>query len=244
MGGFSMGGMGGMGGGDMWGAIIQGLSEVGSAALEAAERKAQAKKQWSRWKRSLLMGPTLMMQGLRDAGLNPILAAGAGPPTYSGGGGVSPAHSISAARTLQATSKVGLERDALMAQAASARAAAGEATNRAQTDAALRPFRVSEAQSAAALRGAEGVRVQLENEINQTRNEYLRTPEGRRLIKLKAIRDASPGGVGSALSTGVTGAVNSATSWWDQHKEGLRQYGHDLVEGFRQKGYLPPQGGK
>jgi len=75
----------GMGLGGMATNIGMDLTQIGHSAIQA---KRSREHQDSQWRRRLLWGPGIAMQGLRLAGLNPILAAqGALGPGAGGGGG-------------------------------------------------------------------------------------------------------------------------------------------------------------
>ncbi len=77
--------MGGMGAtGAATGALMSAGQSIGEGLFSAwSQRKSR-----SDWRKSLLRGPTYMMEGLRRAGLNPILAAG------GAGGGVASARTF------------------------------------------------------------------------------------------------------------------------------------------------------
>lgn len=66
--------MGGIGGASALG----NLTQLGNMSVAYGIGKAEAADAWDYWKKSLLRGPSYRMQGLRSAGINPILAAGGG----------------------------------------------------------------------------------------------------------------------------------------------------------------------
>lgn len=124
------------------GAMLGMMGDAVGAAYSAKESRLASKRAWRYYKRSLTQGPSFRVEGLRQAGLNPILAAtggfpGAGatipampgrPPDFAG----SARAGAEAQRVSRRTNaEVGLLRD----QAGQARAAASyqnaqEATQR------------------------------------------------------------------------------------------------------------------
>lgn len=56
----------------------QAVLDIGGQFNQWGLNAMSASKAWDRWKNSQTRGPTYAMSGLRKAGLNPILAAGAG----------------------------------------------------------------------------------------------------------------------------------------------------------------------
>lgn len=81
---------------------------------------ALASEDWDRWKNSLTRGPLYRMQGLRAAGLNPILAASAGigagaptvptaKPTSGGSPGGNPALAVAQIKAANAMSAKAVE---------------------------------------------------------------------------------------------------------------------------------------
>lgn len=75
-----------------WGALAaaaasiasQAASQGASGGISSAFNKRARKQAYKLWKKQTLKGPTLKVKGLKDAGLNPMLALGAGSSGIGG----------------------------------------------------------------------------------------------------------------------------------------------------------------
>ncbi len=186
-----------MAGGGIGGALVGIAGGAISSAIDFAFANSQAKKAYKRQRALIRDKWSLNVEGMREAGINPILAAGSG---LLGTGGIpsvglarapSTDLSASAAKGVQAQ-RGKAEIEALQAQATSSYARAAADQNTANLTMQRTPAAVREATSAAALRKAEAKRIELENVGRGADAELYRTEGGKKLRQMKRIFEAFP----------------------------------------------------
>lgn len=165
-----------------------GLAEMGvSAGINAAA----ASKAHDRMKNMMTRGPTYQMIGLRDAGLNPILAATNGGKLGGSAASVAQAHAASQGKDHNKSMMAGIQADLMKNQSSAHAATAQSATNQ------------------AGVLALQADALRYDNVEKRINAEFFETEKGRELIRLGIINRMTPNtwsGITSNLGYGLTQA--------------------------------------
>jgi len=184
------GGAAGAGGG------IGGVIPIGTLVSHGMNAMA-ASISWDRQKNLMTRGPTYVMEGLRKAGINPILAAGAGI-------------------------KGGLSGSAIQAAAAQAGPSKNPALDFMQAKNLAAQTELAEAATAKAARESEGIA--FDNIKRGQEAEFWNSDDGRAMIKARAYKDGLPDTLVGAGIRGGAAALNSAKDAFKGTLDKKRQY--------------------